>query len=146
MNRNLKALKFVYDFSIHRFLIFKTKKNVLISLFHRSFHRKPSCKASLFSVYFVINYLRVTTIQPFLALMRYFYNESGKTNDKKSSNSVTCENSEFDLFTGKTNVSFKLRRIGPTDWNLTATRINLTQSYGIHLAAIRTDLCNDQNN
>ena len=96
MNRNLKALKFVYDFSIHRFLIFKTKKNVLISLFHSSFHRKPSCKASLFSVYFVINYLRVTTIQPFTALMRYFYNESGKTSDKRSSNSVTCEDSEFD--------------------------------------------------
>ena len=72
MNRNLKALKFVYDFSIHRFLIFKTKKNVLISLFHSSFHRKPSYKASLFSVYFVINYLGVTTIQPFTALMRYF--------------------------------------------------------------------------
>ena len=65
-----------------------------------------SCKASLFSIYFVINYLRVTTIQPFTALMRYFYNESGKTSNKKSSNSVFSENSEFDLFTGKTNLPF----------------------------------------
>ena len=38
--------------------------------------------------------------------MRYFYNESGKTSNKKSSNSVFSENSEFDLFTGKTNLSF----------------------------------------
>ena len=52
-----------------------------------------SCKASLFSVCNVINYSRVTTIQPLTTLMRYFYNESQITSDKKFSNSFTCGNS-----------------------------------------------------
>ena len=37
MNRNLWALKFVHYFSIHRFLIFKTTCNVLISPIYSSF-------------------------------------------------------------------------------------------------------------